>query len=225
MSYLQAGEKMSKFKGKIGVEPKDKIVIDQAAGLVFDSENDLYNFFSKPIEKIETEYLEQKSSDDLSDADQAKFDQHLPELLDDPDEIWEDSKTLEDDYIWVYIKQLEESSNGRPVFHLAVCYLTEDIPSFVYLHFATVDEKLIQHFRRESKVYDREDFEAPLGAIDGDALNEGDELALGLNKAMMTCVRQQMCRRRNLSSTMSTVRKLSKKLMKSGEATILSATL
>jgi hypothetical protein len=67
-----------------------------------------------------------------------------------------------------------------------LCYLTEDIPSFVYLHFATVDEKLIAHFRRESKVYDREDYESPLGAIDGDALNEGDELALGLYRAMMT---------------------------------------
>lgn len=186
MSHLQAGDKMSRFKGKIGADSKDKIVIDQAAGLVFDSENDLYNFFSKPIAKIESEYLQKKSPNDLSDQEQTQFDKLLPVLLDDPDEIWEDSKTLDDDYVWIYIRKLAESFQGQLVYHLALCYLTDDVPSFVYLHFVTRDENLVENFRRESKVYDREDFEAPLGAIDGDALNEGDELALGLYRAMMT---------------------------------------
>lgn len=182
MSSLQIGEKMSRNKDKVGIVADEKIVIDKAAGLSFANETELYDHFANAIQSIEQDYLSHRSESDLSDKEQMEFDQLLPELLDDPDEIWEDSKTLKDDYVWIYIKALEKDPS---MFHVALCYLTEDVPSFVYLHFVTRDAKLLAHFKRQNKVYDREDFEAPMGAIDGDALNEGDELALGLYKAMM----------------------------------------
>jgi len=173
---------MKKEKAQASGKASEMIVIDKAAGLVFSNENDLYTHFAPAIQVVERDYLSHKSDFDLSEEQQAKYDRYLPELLDDPDEIWEDSKTLKDDYVWIYIKRFQAEPEK---YHVALCYLTEDVPSFVYLHFVTQDEKLLKHFKRESKVYDREDFEAPLGAIDGDALNEGDELALGLYKAMM----------------------------------------
>lgn len=162
------------------------IVIDRQAGLSFQTEDDLLNYFAKEIQALEDEFLKKRNASDYPEKQLAAFDHELTEVLEDPDEIWEDTKTLKDDYVWFYIKKFEsEADPEKAHYHIAACYLTEDVPSFIYLHFPTRDENLVKNFRREELIFDRESFEAPLGAIDGDALNEGDELALGLYKAMM----------------------------------------
>jgi hypothetical protein len=55
----------------------------------------------------------------------------------------------------------------------------------VYLHFPTKDENLVALYRRNQQVFDRSQADVPIGAIDGDALHEGDDLAKGLYKAML----------------------------------------
>lgn len=179
------GEKMSKTKGS---ESKfaAPIVIDPQAGLKFDSEAQLLSHFNKEIEVLENEFFDHRSKTDINKSQLGLYDGSLSELLDNPDEIWEDSETFPNDYVWFYLKNFGfDKKLGVDRYHLAACYLSGEVPSFVYLHFPTTDKKLVKRFCRQEKIFDKESYEAPLGAIDGDALNEGDELADGLYKAMM----------------------------------------
>ncbi|MCB0406570.1 MAG: peptidase [Bdellovibrionales bacterium] len=177
----------SNVKKKSEAEGKpDAILIDPQAGLSFSTEEELLEYFADEIAKLEKEYLKYRKTFDIQDQDLEKYVGSLSSVLEDPDEIWEDTKTLKNDYVWFYIKKFGKDEDlGKDLYHVAACYLAHDTPSFVYLHFPTIDEKLVQRFQREEKIFDRENVEAPLGAIDGDALNEGDELAVGLYKAMM----------------------------------------
>lgn len=173
-----SGENMSKTD--------DSIVIDPQAGLIFKNEDELFDFFAKEIQLLESEYFKHRSQKDFAVDRLSDFDEDLSAVLEDPDEIWEDNSTLKGDFVWFYIRKFHDENGANPEhYHIAACYLTQDTPSFVYLHFPTLDLKMVERFRRDQKIYDRAEFEAPLGAIDGDALNEGDELAVGLYKAMM----------------------------------------
>ncbi len=162
------------------------IVIDESRGLVFASEQDLYKHFSNGIEHFEKEFFSRHSSADIAAADFSQYEKNLSVLLEDPDEVWAEDNEVVGEEVVIYLRKMGELEGGaKSLYHVALCYMTEDIPSFVYLHFPTHDEDLLNSYRRGEKVYDRSQREAPIGALDGDALNEGDELAMGLYKAMM----------------------------------------
>jgi len=156
------------------------IVIDEAHGLVFSDEQDLYSHFEAEIHELEREFFTLRQQNDVSEKEFKKYDNHLDILLDDPDEVWEDTQSLAKQRIFIYIKKFDES-----ISHVAACYLTESTPSFVYLHFPTSDEALVERYRRGHLVFRRPAHDVPMGAIDGDALHEGDDLATGLYRAMM----------------------------------------
>ena len=158
----------------------DAIVIDEAHGLIFDSEQDLYSHFEKEIQVLEREFFSLRTEADIRENEFDRYDTHLEKLLDDPDEVWEDVKTLGEQRVCIYIRRFD-----KEVFHIAACYLTESTPSFVYLHFPTTDGALVEHYRRGDMIFDRGNADVPMGAVEGDALYEGDELALGLFKAML----------------------------------------
>ncbi len=153
------------------------IVIDESKGLVFESEAALYTHFQSDISALESEFLSLRQEDDIVESEFEKYDAQLDRLLDDPDEVWEDGSGSRK---FIYVRRFD-----KDVSHIAVCYLTESTPSFVYLHFPTQDLELVERYRRGQLVFQRSSVDAPLGAIEGDALNEGDELATGLYKAMM----------------------------------------
>lgn len=155
---------------------KEAIVIDAQKNLVFQSEEELYAHFSADIERLEEEYQEQRSEADIPMDKLSDYDERLSDLLDDPDEVWQKGD------IFIYIKQFEENP---VIWHLALCYLTEETPSFIYLHFPTKDPMLVEKYREDQMIYDHTKREVPLGAMEGDALYEGDTLASGLYKAMM----------------------------------------
>lgn len=156
----------------------DHIVIDEEHGLIFDSEQELYSHFETEIQTLEREFFSLRKDNDISEFEFKKYDPQLEKLLDDPDEVWEDTDSIKDARVFIYIRQFDK------VHHVAACYLTESTPSFVYLHFPTTDEQLIERYRRGQMVFQRLASDLPLGAIDGDALHEGDDLASGLYKAM-----------------------------------------
>jgi hypothetical protein len=109
-------------------------------------------------------------------------------MLEDPDEVWLDDKTIKNTQLSIYIKRFDNISYGDEVaglFHIAVVYLTDNVPSFVYLHFPTIREGLVAKYRRGEKVYDRVVHGRVQGAIEGDALYEGDDFAKGLYQSMM----------------------------------------
>ena len=160
----------------------DPIVINEEQGLIFANEDDLYAHFAPEIQTLEREFTKLRGKADLPEADFDRFDEHLERTLDDPDEVWEDESSFDTGgpALYIYIRQFNEE-----VYHVAACYLTGASPSFVYLHFPTNDSDLIERYRRGALVFERANADRALGAIEGDALYENDDLAEGLYRAML----------------------------------------
>lgn len=163
------------------------ITIDAEKDLVFDSEEELFQHFSAEIQQFEEEFFKLRNPDvDLAEEDFIKFEKNLTSCLEFPDEIWEDKDSLKDQPVRIYIKYFEDSKKDDEFYcHVALCYLTAGVPSFVYLHFPTIDMELVDKYRRGEILFDRSLLNIPVGAVEGDALTEGDELAFGLYKAML----------------------------------------
>ncbi len=159
----------------------DLIVIDREKGLEFTSEAELYAHFENEILALESEFLQSRSSQDIPEDELVQYDNQLEKTLDDPDEVWEDKLTFPNTTLHIFIRYFE----SKDVTHVAVCYVTQEVASFVYLHFPTKTEEMVERYQREELVFVRGRKGAAEGAIEGDALFEGDELALGLYKAML----------------------------------------
>lgn len=163
---------------------RDRIVIDEARGLVFQSEDELYDHFLPQIHALEKEYFTARSDDDIQEKDFSKYEELLNHVLDDPDEIWEDATTIHGFRVRTYVGHYTAESES--VYYVALAYATGNTPTFVYLHFPSTDLSLVDRFRRGNLIYDRVLKEVENGAVEGDALSEGDDLAVGLYRAMLT---------------------------------------
>ena len=160
------------------------IVIDELKGWTFKNEDQLYEHFRAEIDFFEKDFFTHRSSEDISEKDFAQYERHLSLTLDDPDEIWKDTETLGDKTVFIYLREVELTEDDF-VYHMAICYHTGNVPSFVYLHFPTNDPDLVERYCQGEIIYDRSLQDIPLGAMEGDALSESDELALGLYSAML----------------------------------------
>lgn len=175
---------MSKKKEtKIPIE--DSIIIDKENNLIFSNENEVLNYFATPIAQLEKEFLKLRTEEDFNDSESLGKEEELEDLLHSPDEVWEDSESIKGLTIYNFIKAFEDVKNEDIYFYVAIAYLAEDVPTFVFLHFPTRFDTLCEHYRRGDLVFDRSKEEIGLGGIEGDALSEGDELAHGLYKAML----------------------------------------
>lgn len=159
----------------------EKIIIDEPKKLIFKSENEVLKFFEKDIMALEKEFLSLRSKKDFTDEEAARLEKHLDVTLDAPDEIWVDNKTLKSHTVNIYIKHIKSAD----LYYVALSYVSEDVPTFVYLHFPTKFLDLVEKYRRGEQNHDRFMSEVEYGCIEGDALSEGDALAVGLYKAMM----------------------------------------
>lgn len=160
--------------------PLEKIVINESEGLVFDTETDLYAHFADDILKLEKEFFEIRDQQDIPEDRFVDYEPNLNLTLENPDEIWEDSASLQSQMVYVYIRKFDEE-----LYHVAACYLTDETPSFVYLHFPTNDADLVAKYRRGECIYSPETRDIAVGAVEGDSLFESDPLAVGLYSAMM----------------------------------------
>lgn len=160
-----------------------EIVIDAERGLIFHSEEELYDHFLPQIQSLEKEFFENRSKSDFTDEELPHYEELLAQVLDDPDEVWKDIQTIQGFRIHNYIAHF--LVNGESVYYVAMVYRTNDTPSFVFLHFASRELKLIERYRRGDLIYDRVMKEVSKGAVEGDALGEGDDLAVGLYRAML----------------------------------------
>lgn len=164
---------------------KEMLLVDEAQGLIFESEKDLYGYFEAGIKKLEDEYQALRSPDDFTDEEQIEREHFLETCLDDPDEVWLDDKVSEEFPVYIYIREIPE---GDIAFkYVAVAYVSseDEYPTFVFIHFPTKDSRVWQNYQRGEMVYDRNYEEASVGGIEGDALLEGDSLAIGLYQAMI----------------------------------------
>ena len=100
-----------KFRRKL-----PKIVIDQQAGLVFESEKELYDYFQPQIDALEKEHQSLRKADDLKEEDIEDLSEHLDQTLEEPAEIWFDEKTFTEFPIFHFIRPIEE----LVAFHVAV---------------------------------------------------------------------------------------------------------
>jgi len=170
---------------KKSANEKEYIVIDETQGLIFENEEDLFGYFQSSINALEEEYQSLRSAEDFTDEEQLSLESYLESTLDEPDEIWQDTQTLDEVTIHHFIRSFE---SGNQVFHyVATAYVTSDesYPSFVFIHFPTKDLRLLQNYQRGELVYDKKYEYVREGAIEGDALGEGDPLAMGLYTSMM----------------------------------------
>ncbi len=163
---------------------KERIVIDEPRGLIFQSEDELYDHFLPQIHSLEKEYFTSRATTDVQEKDFVHYEELLDQVLDDPDEIWEDATSIHGFKVRSYVGHF--ASGDDAIYYVALTYVTNDVPSFIFLHFPSNDLGLVDRFRRGELVYDRVMKEVEAGAVDGDALTEGDHLAVGLYKAMLT---------------------------------------
>ena len=163
------------------------IVINEQLNLIFQSEDELYSHFKPSIDKLESDFFAKRRDDDVPLEQFPEFEECLSLLLEEPFEIWEDKDSLPGQSVFNYIGEFEDEDKPavEPIFYVAQVYLTNDIPSFVYLHFPTKDETLVEKFRVGSVIFDISRQGLPAGAVEGDALSEGEELAVGLYSAML----------------------------------------
>jgi len=165
---------------------KERIVIDEERGLVFSSEEELYDHFLPQIQALEKEYFTARADQDFHEKDFPRFEELLNHVLDDPDEVWEDVASIHGFKVRAYVGHYTSSVDNEAIYYVALAYATGDTPSFVYLHFPSRDLHLVDRFRRGELLYDRVIKEVENGAVEGDALSEGDDLAVGLYRAMLT---------------------------------------
>lgn len=159
-----------------------EIVIDRQAGLIFKSEKELLDHFQPQIDQLEKEFAAHRSEFPDAELDLPHLEEELELTLEEPQEIWHDPATFKEFPLFHFIRPLEESGS----YHVAVTYVSsDDEPTFIFLHFATLHLELASRYRRGELIYDRAFEEVGFGAVDGDALSEGDPLAIGLFIAML----------------------------------------
>lgn len=183
---------------------KNPIVIDEANGLVFQTEREMYSHFQPQIQMLESEVKTHRAADDIKVDEFEKFEPLLQQVIDDPDEVWEDVVSVHGAKVTSYVghfvavtpdsvtevDEITAAKTSGPeeegIYYVALTYAVEGSPRFVYMHFPSNDIKLVDRFRRGELVYDRVAKEVEQGAVEGDALTEGDALAVGLYKAMLS---------------------------------------
>lgn len=167
-------------------QDKELIVVDEAKGLIFENEKTLYGYFANTIKALEDKYLKNYDfKNDFSREEIDNLDYWLEETLDDPDEIWMNADTFDDLVVYTLVKEVQD---GDDVFnYVAVVYLNseENYPTFVFLHFATVDSDLTEIFREKEIIYHSKLESVQFAALEGDSLLEGDYLAIGLLESMI----------------------------------------
>ena len=164
---------------------EEPIVIDEKLKLVFQSEDEVLEHFEKPVDTLEEEFLKIRSADDYGDDEAIALEDKLEDLLQNPDEVWMDNSTVSPIEAYNYIRSFA-NSDGEIYYYVAVTYVAAEIPTFIFLHFPTQHESTMAAYRRGEKIFERPKGSARLGGIEGDALSEGDELAGGLYRAMLT---------------------------------------
>lgn len=162
--------------------PTPEIVIDRSAGLVFKNEKELLEYFGPQIESLEKAHQSWvKKGDDIAGQVES-VEAEVDRTLEEPQEIWHDPQTFKDFPIFHFIRPLEEIE----AYQVVVCYVSnEDEPTFIFLNFITKNLELVGRYRRGELIYDRAFEEVGFGALEGDALSEGDPLAMGLFISML----------------------------------------
>lgn len=180
------GNKSKRPKKKKNEEKSSPlIIIDEGAGLIFESEKDLFNYFETGIETLEKDYAEHRMENDFTDDEQIDLEKHLDETLESPDEVWVSQEIFEEHNLHCFIKTIE--TDAEKFYYVAIAYVSgeDQYPNFILIHFCTRFNEFVDRYRTGECVYNRRVEMVQQGALEGDALGEGDPLSLGLYESMM----------------------------------------
>ncbi|MCB0363209.1 MAG: hypothetical protein KDD35_10825, partial [Bdellovibrionales bacterium] len=90
-----------------------KIVIDEDQGLVFASEEDLYQHFFNEISILESEFFRLRHAErDIPEDAFENFEKNLSATLEKPDEIWEDKNSVPGKTLMIYLKEFPDQANS-----------------------------------------------------------------------------------------------------------------
>lgn len=162
----------------------EAFIIDVDKGLSFSSEEEVYHHFAKQIDELRDDLHANRKETDIPLESIGHFSNYFHQTLSQPDEVWEDSQRFEEFGVNTYISRFDSENHANGLFYIAVTYVTQGQPTFIFLHFPTSELDLVEHFRRGKLIYERIRDASALEATD--ALAEGEELAIGLHKAMLT---------------------------------------
>lgn len=172
---------------KRDIKPRKKnepIVIDEEKGWTFDTEEELLKHFEADVRTLEEDFLARRPQDDILLEDFQRYEDCLSFLLADPLEVWHDLDALKGSGLHTYIGEYEDEKDKETIYYVAQVYVSHGEPTFIYLHFPTKNSEFLKTFRKGRMIFDHTRKDAPMGAAEGDALGEGDELAVGLYNAM-----------------------------------------
>src|SRR5690606_27929982 len=118
--------------------------------LSFKNEEELFSYFRKQIEDIEGFYFDWRKQfkKDIPQKDFPKYENNLTKCLLNPDEALINSDITNQE-VSIFIKLINAK---KSLYHVAFCYLYEDEPSFIFLHFPTTSEELLNELRQRSEL-------------------------------------------------------------------------
>ncbi len=175
--------KKSKKKVLVADHTLQQLVIDEDKKLIFKNEEELFEHFKTAIQKTESEYLSLLDREDLDEEVQEELSMYLEDTLDEPDFVWKDENPETKMTLHHYIKGFDHHGG---FYYIVIAYVNaQNVPTFVLFHFATRDEELIKNYERGELIFDQEFEMLKPGAIDGDALSDGEPFAMGLYAAML----------------------------------------
>jgi hypothetical protein len=162
---------------------KEKIIIDADLGLVFDSEAQMLEYFEPVIDRLVEQYKQYQDTQEILVESVTNLEELLDICLDDPDEVWMLPEVKDQKHpIFSFIRHHQEQG----IFHVALAHVdSHDEPTFIYFQFLTRDPKVVEYYRSGRMVFDQTLNEIEFGMLEGDALSEGDPLAVGLFQAML----------------------------------------
>lgn len=171
-------------KTKVRKSGGETITIDESRGLVFSSEEEIYKHFVPNIEELEKELNGWRQDTDIG----SEFTQHefyLTQVLQNPDEVWLSTDVIANIPLGTFIGSFDDNTKGTMFFYIALTYFINDMPRFVFLHFPTIEQDLIDKYKRGTKIFEKGIQASSFKEEAVDALSEGDEFAVALYQTML----------------------------------------
>ena len=125
------------------------LFVEEEIGRIFCSEECISEYFTPDVEVLEQEYLGLVSSEDLAPEKREELAYLRWITMEEPDEAWR-QKTPSGDFRYTLISEFNPSD--KPVWFICICLLLRGDPSFLFIAFPTVDERLVHYYRRGEKV-------------------------------------------------------------------------
>lgn len=130
-------------------QAESALFVEEEVGRTFCAESCINAFFGTEIERLEREYLNALSPDDLSSEEREKAAHLRWNTLQEPQEIWRE-RTLSGDYRYTLISEFK--TKAKTLWCVCICLFLRGEPSFLYLAFVTRKKDLTDRYRRGERM-------------------------------------------------------------------------